>query len=347
MQLMDEAETVAGRLSRRAFVNHLAGLSSSAAVLLLFAGCGLGPAAPQATKVSRVGFISSDPADSPWVVPLWDGLRERGWVEGENLAVERRMGGVQDDPGPVAELLTMGVDVLVTVGTPRTLIAKSATTTTPIVFASVQDPVGVGAVVSHARPGGNVTGVSQGASTPLGGKRLELLRAVVPGLSHLAYIQDATNPAANASGLAATQQAATTLGVELLALEPRTSDDLDSIFATAARWPAQALLIGQSGLFFKERARIAELAARIRLPAMYQTTEMVEAGGLMAYGTRQSQLYQRLSPYVDKILRGARPADLPIEQITTLDFVVSVTAVNALGLTFPPDVAAQVTEWVN
>jgi putative tryptophan/tyrosine transport system substrate-binding protein len=330
-------------LSRRAVVRGMAGLGVSAAGLLLSGGCGLGALAPEPTRVRYVGFISSDPPDSPWVVSLWDGLRERGWVEGHNLAVERRMGGSQDDPAPVAELLTMGVDVLVTVGSPRTLMAKAATTSTPIVFASISDPVGVGAVANLARPGGNVTGVSQGASTQLNGKRLELLATVVPGLSKVASIQDAANPPANAVGLAATQQAASVLGVEVQALEARTADDLESVFATAARWQANGFVIGQSGLFFKERARIAELAAGVHLPGMYQTAEMVEAGGLMAYGSRQSELYRRLSPYVDKVLRGAKPADLPVEQLTTVEFVVNVTTAGALGLTFPPDVAEQIT----
>jgi putative ABC transport system substrate-binding protein len=346
MRGTEQAPTLGGRLSRRAFVGGLAGLGVSTAGLVLSGGCGLGRPGPQQTKVSRVGFVSSDPPDSPWVVPLWDGLRERGWVEGENLVVERRMGATQDDPAPVAELLASGVNVLVTVGTPRTLMAKAATTTTPIVFVSIADPVGVGAVANLARPGGNVTGVSQGASTQLNAKRLELLGAVIPGLSKVASLQDAANPPANAVGLAETQRAASVLGVEVQALEVRTADDLAGVFAKAARWPAHGFVIGQSALFFKERARIAELAAAFHLPGMYQSAEMVDAGGLMAYGSRQSELYRRLSPYVDRILRGAQPAELPVEQLTTVEFVVNVTTARALGLTFPPYAAAQVTRWV-
>jgi len=339
-------------MHRRAFVEHLAGLSASVTGLALLNGCGLIlPSAAQPPKVPRVGYIG-DPGLTPWAAVLWDRLRELGWVEGQNLVVERRYSQTrltwvaEEQLALVAELVALPVDVLVTVGTPTTLAAKQATETIPIVFTDVRDPVGVGVVSSLARPGANLTGVSPGASTPLRGKQLELLRAVVPGLVHLVVIEDAINPAANALGLADTQQAADVLGVQIQALYVASADDLASAFATAASWPAHGVIVTQSGLFLAERARIAKLAAGIQLPAMYQANEFVDAGGLMSYGTSQHNTYKRAATYVDKILRGAKPADLPVEQLTTVDFAVNVQAAQALGLTLPPNVASQVTEWV-
>jgi putative ABC transport system substrate-binding protein len=337
------ATETGGRLGRRGFV---AGLAASAAGLMLVAGCGFIPGTPRVTKVSRVGFISSDPPDAPWHAALWDGLRERGWEDGRNVTIERRLGGTEGDPAPVVELLTMGLDVLVTVGTPSTLAAKQATSTLPIVFMNVRDPVGVGLVGSLARPGGNVTGVSQGASTQLGAKRVELLRTMVPGLTKLASIQDAANPAVNALGFADIQKAADVLDVQVQALEVHTPDELATILANAAHWPAGGLIVAQSGLFFKERARIAELAAGMHLPAIYYATEFVEAGGLMSYGTTQRSTYQRAAVYVDKVLRGTDTAELPIEQLTTVDFAVNANAAQVLGISIPATVAAQVTQWV-
>jgi putative ABC transport system substrate-binding protein len=278
---------------------------------------------------------------------LWDRLRELGWVEGQNLIVERRYSQTQNDQRAlVAELVALPVDVLVTVGTPTTLAAKQVTETIPIVFTEVSDPVGVEVVASLARPDGNLTGVSSGASTSLTGKQLELLRAVVPRLTHLAVIYDAINPAANAVGLARIQEAAGVLGVQVQALDVASADDLATAFATAASWPAHGVIVGQSALFLTERTRIAELASGMHLPAMYQATEFVEVGGLMSYGTSNTGIHRRAAIYVDKILRGAKPADLPVEQLTTLEFAVNVKAAQALRLTLPPDVAAQVTDWV-
>ncbi len=344
-----------GRVSnmdRRAFVEHLAGLSASVAGLALLNGCGLIlPSAAQPPKVPRVGYIG-DPGPTPWATALWDRLRELGWVEGENLVVERRYSQTrltwvaEEQVALVAELVALHLDVLVTVGTPHTLDARQATEKLPIVFINIGDPVGVGVVASLARPGSNVTGVSQGASTALQGKQLELLRAVVPGLTHVARVQDVLNPAANAVGLARTQEAARVFGVQVRVLDVASADDLASAFASAASWPAHGVMVTESGLFLNQRARIAQLAAEIHLPAMYQVNEFVDAGGLMSLGTSDTANHRRAAIYVDKILRGARPADLPVDQVTTVDFVVNVQAVQALGLTLPPDVAAQVTEWV-
>jgi putative ABC transport system substrate-binding protein len=335
-------------LHRRALVQHFARLGASVAGLVLLSSCALVPATSKMAKVPRVGFVGPSP-DAPWVKPMWEGLRELGWVEGQNLSVERRdqTGATpQEVSAAVAELVAMPVDVVVTGGTAATIAAKQATQAIPIVFANVSNPVGVGVVASLAQPGGNVTGVSNGASTPLSSKLLELLRAVVPGLTHLAVIYDPSNPVANALTLAERQEAARPLGVQVQAFYFNSADDLVSAFANAASWQAHGIIVAQSALLLSERARIAELAAGIHLPAMYQSSEFVEAGGLMSYGTSLSGTFQRAAVYVDKILRGAKPADLPVEQLTTVEFAVNVKAAQALGLMIPPDVAAQVTDWV-
>jgi putative ABC transport system substrate-binding protein len=332
-------------LDRRAFVQHLAGLSASAAGLVLLNGCGVLPSAARPPKAARLGYVGN-PEPGPWETVLWERLRELGWVEGENLTIERRYAQTQREiVARVAELVALPVDVLVTVGQPTSLAAKQATETIPIVFAPVRDPVGVGIVASLARPGGNVTGVSQGASTSYNGKQLELLTGVVPGLMHVAVIADTINPAANALALADIQEAAGVLGMQVRALDV-SADDLASAFATAASWPAHAVIVRGGGLILTERARIAELAAGSHLPAIYQNTENVEAGGLMSYGTSNTSIHRRAATFIDKILRGAKPADLPVEQLTTVEFAVNVKAAQALGLMISPDVAAQVTDWV-
>jgi putative ABC transport system substrate-binding protein len=333
------------RLSRRRTLAKVAGLGISVAGLVILDGCGLRlPSAASGAKIARVGYLG-DPPDSPWVIALWDGLHERGWVEGENLIVERRHAESSSElPGLAVELMALPVDVFVTTGTDATIHAKRASNTIPIVFASLADPVGVGVVASLARPGGNVTGVSNGASTPVNGKKLELLEALVPGLEHVAYLIDPGNPVAGALGLVGYQEAAGALGLGVQALYVGSADDLATTFATAHAWTA---VIVQSGPFtVTERIRIAELAARGGVPAMYGITDFVYAGGLMSYGTNNTSTHRHSAAFVDKILRGAKPADLPVEQLTSLEFAVNVRALQELGLTLPPDMAAQVTEWV-
>ena len=292
-------------------MSGLLAVGASATGLAFLNGCGMVlRSAVQRTK--SLGYLSGNPPDSPWARVLWDRLRELGWVEGESLVIERRFAQTQGElAASIAEMVARPVDVLVTVGTPITLAARRATETIPIVFAPARDPVGVGLVASLSRPGGNVTGISQGASTSLSGKRLELLKAVVPGLAHAALIADAINPAVNTLTLSEYQQAAGVLGVDVQELDVGSADDLGSAFATAAGWPAHGVIIGQSALFLGERGRIAELAAGLRLPAMYQAAEFVYAGGLMSYGTSNASLHRQAATFVDKILRGARPGDIP------------------------------------
>jgi putative ABC transport system substrate-binding protein len=334
------------RLSRRRVVRDLGGVGASIAGLSLFNGCGLPSTAAQPTKARHLGYVGN-PGPGPWETVLWDRLRELGWVEGESLIIHRRYSQTQSELlARVAELVAVPVDVLVIVGTPTTLAAKQATETIPIVFTSARDPVGVGIVASLARPGGNITGVSQGASTSYNGKQLELLTGVVARLRHVAVIADTINPTANALALADIREAASVLGVQVRTLDVRVADDFANAFAAAASWPADGVIVRGGGLILTERARLAELAARTHLPAIYQNTENVDAGGLMSYGTGNTVTSLRAAVYVDKILRGSRPADLPVEQLTTVEFAINVKAAQALGLTLAPDVAAQVTDWV-
>jgi putative tryptophan/tyrosine transport system substrate-binding protein len=322
------------------------GLGASAAGLTFLGGCELVPTGHEVKKVPRVGFVTGLPTDTPWIAPLWSGLRELGWIEGETVAIERRAGGTGGDPVAIAELLSLAVEVLVTVGTANTLAAKRATTTTSIVFTSVNDPVGVGVVSNLARPDRNVTGVSQGASTSVSGKQFELLRAIVPGLTRLVFIAEASNPVANGVALTEIKQTTPPFGVGVRGLEVSSSADLTSAFEAAAECPADGVIIWQSGLILTDRAHIAELAAGMHLPAMYPATELVYAGGLVSYLTSDTSLHRHADSFVDKLRRGAKPADLPVEQLTTIAFAVNKKTAQGLGLTIPPDVAAQVTEWV-
>jgi putative ABC transport system substrate-binding protein len=291
-----------------------------------------------------------DSPDSPWLNGLWDGLRDLGWVEGQTLAVERQDVGQialsdSETAAVLAELVALPVDVLVVVGTPATLAAKRATERIPVVFISVADPVGVGLVASLARPGGNLTGVSNGASTQLDAKKLELLKAVVPGLQNVAVINQVAGGGVQSSlAVARLQEAGAAIGVQVQLLDVGMPVDLPSAFASATRWPADAIIVNNS--LVPLRTSIADLAARTHLPAMYGVKEFVDAGGLMSYGASAVTLNRHAAIYIDKILRGARPADLPVEQLTTVEFVVNVKTAQALGLNIPPSVAAQVTQWI-
>jgi putative ABC transport system substrate-binding protein len=338
-------------LHRRAFVQQLAGLGASAVGLVLISGCSLVlPSGAQPSRVPHVGFVGDAP-DEPWVKALWDGLRELGWVEGQTITIEHRsqVGKRQNEVSAlIAELVALPADLLVTVSTATTLTAKQATNAIPIVFISVADPVGVGLVASLAHPGGNLTGVSPGGSTQLDAKELELLKDVIPGLQRVAVISQPVEGSQGALALARLQEAAGVLGVQLQALDVGSADDLAAAFAAATRWPADGVIVRAN--LVPERARVAALAERSHLPAIYGYSEFVDAGGLMSYGTRTTTTHRHAATYVDKILRGGKPADLPVEQLTTVEFAVNVAvnvkAAQILGLTIPPDVAAQVTDWV-
>lgn len=235
-----------------------------------------------------------------------------------------------------AELVRLKVDAIVTAGTAAAQAARQATATIPIVMATSGDPVGVGLVASLARPGGNVTGVST-LNVELGAKRLQLAREVVPGASRLAILGDAGSPT-SVSGIRETQAAARALGVHLHAVSVRGPAELDGAFSMIARERPAALIVTPSAVFFGERRRLATLAVKHRLPTVSGSREYAEAGGLIAYGADRAEALRRAAVYVDKILKGARPGDLPIEQPTTFELVVKLKTAKALGLTIPPSV---------
>ena len=292
----------------------------------------------QPPKVPRVGYVFSFTASEGR--HLWEacrqGLRELGYVEGQNLALEPRWaeGRYERLAGLVAELLRLKVDVMVVAATPGNLVAKAATNTTPIVMVAVADPVKSGLVASLARPGGNFTGLS--LLTPeLSGKRLQLLTESLQKVSRVAVLMNPGNPSNVTFFLEETQVAARVLGIKLQPLEVRNPEEFEQAFEAAARGRAGALLAFDDPVIHSYRKRIVALAAKRRLPAMYGTTEFVDDGGLMSYGSNRSDLYRRSATYVDKILKGAKPADLPVEQPTRFELVINMKTAKALGITFP------------
>ena len=287
-------------------------------------------------------FAPSDAA--PWHDAFRQGLRELGWIEGGNIAIEYRYAKTSADlPALAAELVRMKVDVIVTSAT-ATLPAKEATRTIPIVMASNADPVVQGIVGSLARPGGNVTGVSQ-ISSELAGKRLELLREIIPNLSRVAVMW---NPEGGGSTINRQQMqiSARTLGLELHLLESRDPSDIDRAFAEASRAHVGALAIMPSPLFAGNLRHIAGLAINSRLPAIFNLREFADSGGLIAYGPNRTDEFRRAAAYVDKILKGAKPADLPVEQPTRFELVINLKTAKALGLTIPQSVLLRADELI-
>jgi putative ABC transport system substrate-binding protein len=301
--------------------------------------------AQQAGRVPTIGFLgSATPAtQGQWVTAFVQRLRELGWVEGHNLAIVYRWaeGRSERFADIAAEIVRLKVDVIVAATTPAALAAKQATSVIPIVFAGVSDPVGTGLVVSLARPGANVTGLSNLISDT-GGKRLEFLREVVPGLRRLAVMANVSNPAV-ALQVDEVQPAARTFGLEVAILEVRRVEDIASAF-DALKGRADALYVCADPLMYTNRIRINTLALSVRLPTMHGLREYVEAGGLMSYGANIADHFRRNAEYVDKILRGAKPGDLPIEQPTKFDLVINLTTAKALGLDIPPTLLARADE---
>jgi putative ABC transport system substrate-binding protein len=264
-----------------------------------------------------------------------EGLRELGYVEGKNIIIEYRYGEGRMErlPGLAADLVRLKVDIIVTGGRPSTRAAKQATSTIPIVMAAAGNPVGNRFVASLARPGGNITGLTT-MRGDLTGKRLELLKETASKISRVAVLW---GPPA-ASNFKIAEGAARLLGLELQSLEVRGPEDLEGAFRAATKERAQALVALRNPAIFNERKRIAELAIKNRLPAIYDDREFVEAGGLMSYGTNQADLYRRAATYVDRILRGAKPADLPVEQPTKFELIVNLKTAKQIGLTIPQSV---------
>jgi putative ABC transport system substrate-binding protein len=301
-------------------------------------------AAQQAGKVPRIGFLGvTSPSDRP---PLLDafrqGLRELGWVEGQNIVIDYRYaeGRLDRLPGLAAELVRLEVDIIVSFGTQGVTAARNATETIPIVMIAVRDPVGTGLIASLAHPGGNVTGVSGSPGLEIVAKQLELLKETVPKIRRVAILSNPTN-AYHQLAIKEVTVAARSLGVRLQLLEARGPAEFDGAFAAMAAERVEALLVVSDVIFNNHRARLADLAARSRLPAAYGVRESVEAGGLMSYGTSFLDLHRRSAAYVDKILKGVRPADLPVEQPTKFELVINLKTARALGLTIPQSLLRQ------
>ena len=327
-------------LSRHQFLHALAGIS-------LLSGCAMPPWPGQrAAKVPRIGFLAvgSREGRAFLIEGFLQGLREHGYVEGQNILIEYRFSEDRDDrlPELAAELVALKVDLIVTSGTPASFAAKQATSTIPIVTGYLAaNPVETGFVASLARPGGNFTGMT-GLSSQLSGKRLELLKEVMPGLARVAVFWNPPNPTYGPI-LKELEAAAQTLGVELQRLEVRVPDDFEAAFEAATNQHAGALIAPGDPLTTNRFKLLADLALKHWLPMMMEQKEFVEAGGLMAYGPNVPDSYRRSATYVDKILKGAKPADLPMQQPTMFDFAVNLKTAQALGLIIPQSVLMQAT----
>jgi putative tryptophan/tyrosine transport system substrate-binding protein len=312
---------------------------SSILVAILVLLFGVAAEAQQQAKAARVGFLmASSPGADARVEAFRQGLRDLGYIEGKNIAIEWRYAEGEEDRVPklAAELVQLNVEIIVTDGTNVTRAAKNATKTIPIVMASDADPVGNGFVASLARPGANVTGLVN-LLAGLSGKRLELLKEAIPGISRVGVLWNPENPS-SVSGFKETQEAAQALAMQLQSLEVRGPDEFEGAFQAATKRQARALSVVSDSLMFNNRRRLLELAAKHRLPTMHTQSLWVEAGALMSYGTYFPDLYRRAAAYVDKILKGAKPADLPVEQPMKFEFVINLKTAKQIGVTVPQSV---------
>ena len=296
--------------------------------------------AQQARQMPRIVYLSasSGAANAARNEAFRQGLRDLGYVEGKNIVVEWRHaeGKLDRLPGLVAEMVRLKVDVIVSSGSIVTRAAKEATNTIPVVMTQDPDPIGNGFVASLARPGGNITGLSN-LNRELSGKRLEILKEVVPKLSRVAVLGTSTFPG-NAQNYEEAEMAAAAIGVKLQFLDVLNPKDIETAFRAAGKGRAEAVLGLGGPVLNPQRTRVVEFAAMSRLAAMYTIREYVEAGGLMSYGVNQNDLDRRAAVYVDKILKGAKPADLPVEQPIKFEFVINLKAAKLIGLTIPPNV---------
>jgi len=309
---------------------------------LLFALCSYA-VAQQPGKVFRIGFLDSSTASGMAVLfeAFWQEMRKLGWIQGKNIAVEYRFAEGKNDrlPELAADLVRLKVDlIVVSSGGATNLAAKKATSTIPIVLATSADPVGDAIVASLARPGGNVTGLSNLAAE-LGTKRLEILKDAVPKLSLVGLLRPAGGQGSGSPQIRELRLAAGALKLKLEEIETQPdAKGLESAFKTAKQKHVGAILTTASRPFFAERKRIVELAGKYRLPAIYFQKEFVDEGGLMSYGTDHDDLFRKAAHYVDKILKGAKPADLPVQQATKFEFVINLKAAKQMGATIPPNV---------
>ncbi len=299
--------------------------------------------AQQPTKVPRIGYlaVNSLSDNAARIDAFRQGLRELGYVEGKNIIIEWRSAEGKPDhlPALAAELVSLKVDVLVSYGPTPTRAAKKATTKIPLVMSFDSDPVGSGVVASLARPGGNITGLSS-LAPEISGKQLELLKEIVPTLSRVAVLGNSTEPG-NAPALKELELAGGALKVQIQYLDVLSAKDIEPSFQSATKQRAGAVLVMAGPVMSPHRTEVVNLAAKNRLPAMYYRSDYVEAGGLMSYGTNFPDLFRRAATYVDKILKGAKPADLPVEQPTKFEFIVNLKAAKQIGLIVPPNVLAR------
>jgi putative ABC transport system substrate-binding protein len=319
-------------------------------IITVALGClGVAPLVPEAQPpmhVHRIGVLwgPTTPEQDPYVRAFLEGMRTLGYVEGQNLVMEYRVAAGQYErfPAFAAELVRLKVDVLLMGNTPAALAAKDATTTIPIVMVAISDPVGNSLVASLARPGGNITG-SAALNPEVVGKQLEFLKDVLPTISRVALLWNPANPA-SALMVRAADVAAQAVGVQVHLVEARGPEAFDSAFAAMTSVHAGALLIVPDPMFLQHRSRLAELAATRHLPTISNGRAFVEAGALIGYGVSQPDAWRRAATYVDKILKGAKPADLPVEQPTKFELVINLKTAEALGLTIPPVLLFQADE---
>ena len=340
------------RLRRMAYLSRMVVKSTAtrlavvAAVLLL--AVPVAAQAQQAAKVYRIGFVSPASPNIETSRAFRQGIRELGYVEGRNVIIEARYAEGQSErlPDLVAEVLRLKVDVLVVASTPGALAAKSATTTVPIVFAGIIDPVGLGIVASLARPGGNITGVTWGiGGEGFAGKLVELLKEAALDVSHVAVLWNSANPV-NATQVREVQAAARTLNVRIDVLDAGTPTKLDAAFAAIGASRARGIIVMTDPFFYvvTNRAKLVQFAASKRLVAMYFAKEFVDAGGLMSYGGNLADSFRRAATYVDRILKGAKPVELPIERPTKFELIINLKTAKALGLTIPQRLLVRVDQ---
>jgi putative ABC transport system substrate-binding protein len=299
-----------------------------------------------AKKIPRIGFLGNSTAalEANLVGPFREGLRDLGYEEGRSIVIEYRWaeGNYERFPALIAELIKLNVDVIVTAGTPAALAVKKTTASIPLVMVAASEPVATGLVASFARPGGNVTGVTSMAPA-IDGKRLALLREVVPDISHIAVLWNAGSPI-QAIQEREMRAAAEVLGMKMLSLGVRTPEEIEDSFVAIVKERAAALFVLADRLFLHHRERIMNFAVQHRLPGVHAYRELVEAGGLMSYGPSYADLHRRAATYVDKILKGAKPADLPVEEPTKFELVINLKSAKAIGLAIPESFLARADE---
>ena len=309
-------------------------------LLTVFLPAGFLAEAQQLKKVPRIGFLGNSTValEANLVGPFREGLRDLGYVERKNILIEYRWaeGKYERFPELIGELVNLQVEIIVTAGTPASLAVKKATTSIPLVMIAVGDPIGTGLIASLAHPGGNITGLTSIAAD-LEGKRLELLREVIPKLSHIAVLWNPVSPFQVVSEKEL-QAAAQVMRIKVLSLGVQAQEQFDNVFATIRRERPGALLVLADRLFLHNRARIMDFAVQNRLPGVHAYVELVEAGGLMSYGPSYAGMHRRAAYFVDRILKGTKPADLPVEQPAKFELIINLKAAKQIGVTIPQSV---------